>query len=159
MAAPERTPQERETLIFRTPQEARDFRERVSEQLSQQPVRGVTRGREVVAAAVEREFAKHGEAAGLLPWPWEHTPEEHSEVQSLVDMAFAHDVEAALRRARRSNHYPRNVDLLHDVLTSELYALLQQREINRAPVAVRLVMMSAVILVALVLIIVLLAAL
>lgn len=149
---PERVPQERETLIFTTPEEAQQFRERVAEQLAREPIRGVVRGREKVADEVAAEFAKHGEAAGVLTLPWEHTPEEHNEVQELVDLAFARDLEAALRRAKGSRQYPRTIDLLHDVLTTELYTLLQQRDMNKAPVMARLVMMGIVVLAAILLV-------
>lgn len=126
----ERTPRERETLIFDRPEAARRFAERVAERLRRTARPGVKRGRETVAEAVAEEFASHGEAASLTQ-PWEHTREEHKEVQELVDVAFARDLPAALRQARASAAYPRNIDLLHDVLTGELYAILQQRGLNR----------------------------
>ncbi len=129
-AAHERTPRERETLIFDRPEAARRFAERVAERLRRTARPGVQRGREMVAEAVAEEFAAHGEAAGLTQ-PWQHTKEEHTEVQQLVDVAFARDLPAALRQARASAAYPRNIDLLHDVLTGELYAILQQRGLNR----------------------------
>lgn len=131
MAAPqERGPRERETLIFDRPEAARRFAERVAERMARTSRPGVRRGREVIAEAVAEEFAAQGEAASLTQ-PWQHTREEHTEAQRLVDVAFARDLPAALKQARSSASYPRNIDLLHDVLTGELYAILQQRGLNR----------------------------
>lgn len=133
MAGQEREPRERETLIFPTPERAREFAERVSERARRESGLGVTVKREAVSREVAAEFLKQGEASDVLSRPWEHTAAEHREAQELVDMAFDQDLPEALKRARRSEDYPRNIDLLHDVLTSELYEILRQRGINRQP--------------------------
>lgn len=133
MAGQERERRERETLIFPTPERAREFAERVGERARRESGPGVKRRREAVSQEVAAELLKQGEAADVLSRPWEHTAAEHKEVQELVDMAFDQDLSAALKKARRSGTYPRNIDLLHDVLTSELYGILQQRGINRQP--------------------------
>lgn len=133
MAGQEREPREKETLIFSEPERAREFAERVSGRARRESGPGVTRGREAVSQEVAAELLKQGEAADVLSRPWEHTGAEHKEVQGLVDMAFDQDLSAALKRARGSGTYPRNIDLLHDVLTSELYEILRERGINRQP--------------------------
>lgn len=157
MATPqERTPRERETLIFSTPEEAGEFRERVDRESSREVIRGVKRDHEVVADAVAHEFAAHSEGVGMLTKPWEHTPQEHEEAQRLVDTAFAEDLEVALRRARGSAHYPRNVDLLHDVLTNELYTLVREQGVNRAHVGWRWIVVGSVVALVLVVLVILL---
>lgn len=132
----ERTPQERETLLFPTREEAQAWTEKVAEQEAAASRPGVRRGREVVAEAVAREFERQGEAVGSLTHPWEHSAAEHTEVQHLVDTAFAKDLGAALRVARGSDAYPRNIDLLHDVLTTEMYETIRTHRLNRQPVRV-----------------------
>lgn len=129
----ERTPRERETLIFRKPEQAEAFAERVGERVHQESGKGVTRRREVVAEEVSAEFDRHGEAVTVLSRPWEHTKEEHDEVQLLVDLAFEEDLPASLRQIQKSDNYPRVLDLFHDVLTGEMYKLLQERGLNRQP--------------------------
>ncbi len=118
----ERSARERETLIFATPEAAAEFKEATGEQLrAQEKTAGVGQKREVIADAVAAEFAKEGETVALVKTPWEHTSVEHEEVQHLVDVAFAKDLPTAIKQARGSPHYPRNLDLLHDVLTGEMY--------------------------------------
>ncbi|MFH1354209.1 MAG: hypothetical protein ABIH36_02880 [bacterium] len=134
MTGRERQPEGKETLIFSTPEEAQEFKEQVGERMRRESGPGVVRQREAVGQEVAREFARQGEAVGTLSRPWEHTREEHAEVQGLVNMAFDQDLAMALGRARKSGNYPRNVDLLHDVLTGELYEAIQQRGINRQKV-------------------------
>lgn len=136
MANPqERSPHEKETLIFPNQEAAQAFREQVGEKLSAPKPAGVSQDQEVVAAAVAQEFTQHGEAVGTLKEPWLHTPAEHEEVQQLVDLAFRRDLGAAIAQARQSRHYPRNLDLLHDVLTGEMYDLLREGKLNRQPLA------------------------
>lgn len=130
---PERNERERETLIFQTPEQAAQWQEHVGEKLEQSRSPGVNRPREIVGEQLTKEFQLHGETAVGLGMPWEHTHEEHQEAQSLVDMAFAQDLPVALRRAAKSPHYPRNLDLFHDVLTGEMYQLLLQHKINKQP--------------------------
>lgn len=127
----ERTPQERETLLFPTAEEARAWTEHVSERVAGVARPGVRREREVVGEAVAQEFEKHGEVASTLAHPWEHSAAEHAEVQRLVNVAFAKDLGVALRHARASDAYPRNIDLLHDVLTTELYETIRAQRLNR----------------------------
>jgi hypothetical protein len=131
----ERTPHERETLIFPSSDEAKGWLERVGERLSREDRRSVRRRRELLGEELARQFERHGEGVGLIPRPWEHTQEEHVEVQKLVDLAFERDLPAALKVARGSDFYPRNVDLLHDVLTTEMYELLQEHKLNRQPIS------------------------
>lgn len=144
----ERPPAERETLMFPTAEEARSWTEQVGEQVEAASRDGVRRDREVVAQAVATEFEKQGESAAALKQPWEHTPQEHEEVQRLVDLAFARDLGAALRRARTSAFYPRNIDLLHDVLTTEMYEMIRQQRLNRQPVRVGLIVTAGVVILA-----------
>lgn len=127
----ERAPQERETLIFATPEEAARFRENVAERLERAPVQGVTREREVVAEAVAEELNSYGEGAGMVyTQPWHHSEAEHAAVQHLVNLAFAQDLLTALRIARRRPDFPRIVDLFHDALTGQLYEILRQERLN-----------------------------
>ena len=134
MANPqERSPHEKETLIFPNQETAQAFREQVSEKLSAPKPTGISQDKETIATAVAQEFTQHGEAVGALKEPWLHTPAEHEEVQQLVDVAFRRDLGAAIKQARQSQHYPRNLDLLHDVLTGEMYALLREGKLNQQP--------------------------
>lgn len=128
----ERSPHERETLIFSSPEAAQAWRESVGEHLREQAP-GVRRDREIVGQALAKEFEAAGHGVAVITHPWEHTPAEHEEVQQLVDKAFAEDLPKALGVAKNSPHYPRNVDLFHDVLTSELYEHLKQNKVNRQP--------------------------
>lgn len=129
--------QNTESLIFSSPQEAGDFRQRVEGALEAEKKRrmGLDERREVVGEQVAAEFAREGEAVDVIKEPWEHTQEEHAEVQELVNLAYAQDLAAALKKARSSPNYPRNVDLLHDVLTSQMYEGLVAAGINKQPVA------------------------
>lgn len=143
----ERTPQERETLIFPSPEEARGWLERVSERLRAEDRTGVTRKRELVAEEIAREFESHGEGIGAYILPWEHSVDEHREVQHLVDIAFARDLPAALKLARSSGTYPRNIDLFHDVLTTEMYQLVRDYKLHRQPLSVGVLITVGIILV------------
>lgn len=125
----ERTGYERETLVFPSVEAAQGFRERV-----ERPSISSGQGQKTqIQQELQQEFARHGETVGTVKTPWEHTVAEHEEVQQLVDVAFAQDLPAAIRLARKSNHYPRNLDLLHDVLTGELYELMQQHGLQKQP--------------------------
>ena len=151
----ERTPREQATLIHETPEQGQELAEGVQERLRQEADGGRARGREVVGAAVAEEFAAEGESVETVREPWEHTPAEHEEVQALADLAFAKDLPAALQQARKSEHYPRNVDLLHDVLTGELYDLLREHALHRQPLLGRGLVLAGVGLLALVVIVLL----
>lgn len=127
----ERTPRGRETLLFATPEAAQEFSERARTRIEQQRQPGIIKTKEIIADEIAKEFAKDGEGVDSLKYPWEHTPEEHTEVQHLVNVAFEKDLQAALKQARASQHYPRNLDLLHDVLTTEMYQLMTQHGVNK----------------------------
>ncbi len=127
----ERSPQERETLIFPNPEAAHVFKERVAERFSRAPSPSTQQQHGVIADAIAEQFAGAGEGVQLVREPWLHTPAEHAEAQQLVDTAFAQDLGAALKAARHSPHYPRNLDLFHDVLTREMYDLLVQEKVNQ----------------------------
>jgi hypothetical protein len=127
----ERSAIDKETLIFQTPDEARAWEEKVESRLEHERLGPVSRGRDVVAQALVEEFERQGEGVRVIAHPWEHTPAEHREVQDLVDVSFRKDLGAAIAHARRSEHYPRNLDLFHDVLTGELYKLVRERKLNR----------------------------
>lgn len=144
----ERTPLERETLIFPTPDEAQGWLERVGERFSQEDRKGVRRRRELLREEMARQFDQHGEGVSLIAQPWEHTPQEHAEVQQLVDVAFERDLPAALRQARSSEYYPRNIDLFHDVLTTEMYELLQEHKLNRQPISVAVLVTVGIVVIA-----------
>lgn len=131
----ERTPRERETLIFPTPDEAQGWLERVGERMSREDRRGIRRRRELLGEELADQFDQQGEGVKVISHPWEHTPAEHAEVQHLVDLAFARDLPTALRQARSSDYYPRNIDLFHDVLTTEMYELLREHGLNRQPIS------------------------
>lgn len=136
----ERSPQERETLIFPSSEQAREFAERVDEKSRQDKVRGVKRRREMVAEAVSDEFIKQGEAVNNYLQPWEHNKQEHEEAQKLVDEAFEKDLSVAIKKAQGSDNYPRNLDLFHDVLIGEMYEVLTERGLNKQRLASRQVL-------------------
>jgi len=144
----ERTAHERETLIFPTPEAAQEWREQFGERLNRQEGRAVRRRRELLREELARQFEQQGEGVGLISHPWEHTQEEHVEVQHLVDVAFARDLPAALRQARASEFYPRNIDLFHDVLTTEMYELLQEHRLNRQPLSLGVIISVSIIVLA-----------
>jgi len=145
-ASRERTPREKETLIFSNPEGAQTFSERVTERVRSQNHPGIKRDREIMAEEVAAEFEAAGETISGIKQPWEHTPEEHNEVQALVNTAFTQDLKQALQQAKDSPNYPRNLDLLHDLLTSELYEHLRQRQLNRQPVGSWLLVVIIIIL-------------
>ncbi|MEX1997414.1 MAG: hypothetical protein WEA04_01925 [Candidatus Andersenbacteria bacterium] len=124
---------EQQTLIFSNPEEALAFTHELRKRIHRAP-RGSTHSlRDIVAQAVAEQFAQWGEAVDRVREPWQHNRAEHQEAQRLVEVAFAHDLPTALRRARQSSHYPRNLDLFHDALTAELYRILQPHHPNRQP--------------------------
>lgn len=144
----ERTPVERETLIFASPEEAALFREQIGETLDAQDSH-VRQDRQVVADAVAKEFEAAGQpVGGKVTHPWEHSTDEHAEVEELVDVAFAKDLPTALATAKKSNFYPRNIDLLHDVLTGELYEHVKENKVNKQGVERALIEMGAILLAA-----------
>ena len=148
----ERAPQERETLIFPSSEQAREFAERVDKESRQEKVRGVKRQREMVADAVSNEFIKQGEAVNNYSQPWEHNKEEHEEAQRLVDEAFEKDLSVAIKKAQGSDNYPRNLDLFHDVLIGEMYDLLMKRGLNKQAVGIKMIVVYGVVVVILVII-------
>ncbi len=133
--------------MFATPEAAQAFRESVGGALKRQ-TSTVRRDKEIVGEAVAAQFAQYGEAAGTITHPWDHTPAEHEEVQALVDKAFAEDLPAALKVAKKSPSYPRNLDLLHDLLTKEMYELVKQGELGKQPLGLWLTEVAVIILLA-----------
>ena|SRR3989344_7226484 len=144
----ERSPRGKETLIFATPQEAQAWREVVAEKVAQQRKSVVRQDKEIVGQAVQQEFNRQGEAVGMISHPWEHTSAEHEEVQGLVDMAFEADLPAALKAARQSPHYPRNMDLFHDLLTSEMYKFVREGNLTQQPLGLWIIEAAAILLTA-----------
>ncbi len=132
----ERTDWERETLVFPDQERAESFRQEVGERLqTQNEVKGVDRTKEKIGEIVAEQIAAAGEAVDSIKSPWEHTKEEHEEAQILVNTAFAKDLTAAIKQAQSSPNYPRNLDLFHDVLTSEMYDLVVTSKLNKQPLA------------------------
>ena len=132
-AREKRIGRERETLMYSTPEEAQAWRERVQEKIRNEAGKSVQRPREVVAEQLAHEFANEGQGVSLSR-PWEHSAAEHAEAQELVDITFAVDLPAALKHAKRSPNWPRNIDLFHDVLTTEMYELVREHKLNQQPV-------------------------
>jgi hypothetical protein len=130
-----RSGKERETLMYSNPEQAQEWQEGVREKVRAETGKPVRRKREIVAEAVAEEFSKEGHGVTSLSRPWEHTPAEHAEAQALVDVAFAADLTTALKKAKQSPHWPRNLDLFHDVLTTEMYELVQEHKLNKQPVS------------------------
>ena len=132
MMARESEPKSQESLIFKSPEKAQEFVERVEGRTKEQEkAQGVTRDREIMAEEVAKEIEKEGEESVDLTQPWEHTPEEHRVVQELVEVAFREDLVLALKKARKSKDYPRVIDLFHDVLTGQMYEAVVQSKINQ----------------------------
>jgi predicted ATPase len=121
----------RETLVFKTPEEAQEFAERVEGKLEQEQGEEVKQGREIVREELGRVMEAAGEGSAALRQPWQHSAEEHMEAQQLVEVAFEDDLLAALKRAQKSANYPRNIDLLHDILTEQLYEAVARRRLNK----------------------------
>lgn len=119
-----------ENLVFANAQEAAQFREAIETRVATERLSGVTHRREAVAHELAKKFEEHGIGVSSLHTPWEHSKEEHSEVQDLVNIAFADSISVALRRAEHSSSFPRNIDLFHDVLTGELYDAVLGRRLN-----------------------------
>lgn len=147
----ERTPSERSTLMFESSERARQFSEKVAERVKQKNRPGIRTDKEVVAQEVAEEFEQHGEPIDIIREPWQHTTQEHEEAQQLVNLAFQRDLGAALRKARMSRNYPRNLDLFHDVLTHEMYQLLQLSEVNKQPLGLWMILIIGIVALAVVL--------
>ena len=127
----EATEEKPESLIFGSKESANEFIERVEKRKAQETRQGVRRDRELLADELMREIEKQGEEAIDTSRPWEHSPEEHREVQGLVEMAFREDLILALKKMRKSSNYPRIVDLFHDVLTDQMYEILTKAGLNK----------------------------
>lgn len=158
MAGRERTPHEQQTLIFSNQEKAGEFRERVENRVTQPNTSQAGAKRQAISQELAQEFEKEGEVVSSLREPWEHSEEEHLEVQSLVNEAFEKDFTAALKKAKASPHYPRNLDLLHDVLTKQMYEALVQHGANKQVVLPWLIGMLSIALAVLVLVIIFMAA-
>lgn len=117
-------------LVFVDSREAELFRKSLETKIAAERVPGIARGREIIGEELAKKFEEHGVGVLSLRSPWEHSQEEHAEVQGLVNVAFGHDLRTALRRAERSASFPRNVDLFHDVLTGELYDAVLGHRLN-----------------------------
>jgi len=150
MASVERTPHEQQTLVFSNPEDAGRFRERVENKVTQPKASQQQSKRQAISEELAEEFENQGEVVSSLHQPWEHSEEEHHEVQSLVNEAFEKDLKSALKKAREGAHYPRNLDLLHDVLTNQLYDLMVQQRINKQMVLPWVIAMLSITLVALI---------
>lgn len=144
----ERAPAERESLIFSGREQAERFIEHVGERLTRAGTSGIKRDREKVAEAVADEFAAEGEAVSVIKQPWDHTPEEHRETQALINTAFSQDLGAAIKQARRSRYYPRIIDLMHDILTNELYEAVNEFRVNRQGTGVWFIFIMLVLMIA-----------
>lgn len=127
----ERLPSDKETLIFSSSEKAAEFAERVRERAATEARPGIRRDREVVAEAVAEEFSRQGDDVGRYQQPWNHTEQEHKQVQQLVNIAFTDDLSAALAQARKSDQYPRIIDLFHDVLSGQLYEAMIKHQVHR----------------------------
>lgn len=119
-----------ENLIFKTQQEAAAFRESLEQKIVSERLPGTVREREIIAEELAKKFEEQGAGVSTLHTPWEHSQQEHIEVQELVNTAFVHGLSTALRRAEQSDSFPRNIDLFHDVLTGELYDAVLGRRLN-----------------------------
>jgi hypothetical protein len=136
-----------ENLVFATAEEAGQFRESVEYAQVEHRGESQSRDREVVGEVLAEKFDQEGHGVSSLHAPWEHSQAEHDEVQVLVDMAFTHDLAAALRKAEQSPSFPRNIDLFHDVLTGELYEAVRTRRLNTAHVPVWIIIASTLLVV------------
>ncbi|HSX25171.1 MAG TPA: hypothetical protein VLG69_04365 [Candidatus Andersenbacteria bacterium] len=120
----------RDSLIFPSPEEANEFQESFDARVRTEKTPGATRKRELVSEELVKVFEKEGVAVTPIREPWEHTPQEHAEVQKLVEVAFASGLDIALKQAHESASFPRNIDLLHDVLTGKLYEAVVVSRVN-----------------------------
>lgn len=118
----------RERLVFHSPEAASDFVRDVEHRIQKEDKQDVSQPREIVSDELAKQFEQAGHGVSALTHPWEHTEDEHTEAQALVDIAFTEDLSAAIRQAEKSPSFPRNIDLFHDVLTGEMYdALVKSR--------------------------------
>lgn len=122
---------ERESLIFRNPEQARSFQESYKRRVEQETITGTSRKRELLGEQLVDVFEHEGVSVTEIREPWEHSKEEHKEVQQLVETAFTHGLSLAIIQAKESNFFPRNIDLLHDVLTGRLYDAVISEKINQ----------------------------
>ncbi len=120
----------RESLLFRSPEHANEFQESFEKRVQTESKKGATREREVLGEELAKVFEQEGVGVTPIREPWEHTPQEHEEVQRLVEVAFEKGLDVALKEAHQSNTFPRNIDLLHDVLTSKLYDAVVASRVN-----------------------------
>lgn len=128
---------ERESLIFRNPEQARSFQESYDRRVEQETIPGTSRKRELLAEQLVDVFEHEGVGVTQVKEPWEHSEEEHKEVQRLVETAFTEGISVAITQAKESQSFPRNIDLLHDVLTGRLYDAVVAEKINKNHVSPR----------------------
>lgn len=119
-----------EAQIFRSPERANEFQESFEQRIRAESKKGTSREREIMAEQLAKIFEEEGVGVDRIKEPWSHTKEEHAEAQVLVEMAFTHGLSTALKQAHSSEHFPRNVDLLHDVLTGRLYDAVVADRVN-----------------------------
>jgi len=121
---------ERESLIFRDPEHANEFQESFERRVQHESMKGAKRERELMGDELVKVFEQEGVGVTPVREPWEHSQEEHQEAQHLVDVAFSSGLDAALKQAHESAHFPRNIDLLHDALTGALYDAVVVSRVN-----------------------------
>ncbi|MCE9643199.1 MAG: hypothetical protein K8Q97_02610 [Candidatus Andersenbacteria bacterium] len=120
----------RESLIFRNPEQARSFQESYERRVEKHAVPGTKRDKELLGEELVQVFEHEGVGVTPIREPWEHSPEEHKEVQALVETAFSDGLDVAIAKAKTSEYFPRNIDLLHDVLTGRLYDAVIADRVN-----------------------------
>lgn len=119
-----------ENLVFASSEEAVRFQESLEHRIEKERSQDISHGREIVAEELAKKFEEHGTGVSSLHIPWEHTQEEHREAQELVNVAFAENLHTAIAQAEKSDSFPRNIDLFHDVLTGELYDAVVRSRLN-----------------------------
>ncbi len=138
----------RETLAFSTPEHAEKFTEKVEQRTEYEEHPEINREREIVAEELAKEFSQAGEEVSLVSTPWEHSTKEHEEAKQLVQIALKKDLRAAIEQAKKQADYPRNVDLLHDLLTTELYNEIRSKGLTRESLSPWLIVIVGIITIA-----------
>lgn len=144
MGIEDRTRRERETLVFNSPEEAATFTRRVEKRIKQEGGPGISHEREIVSQELIKQFEQEGQGVSRVTHPWEHSKEEHAEVQQLVNIAFTHNLTDAISQAEKSPSFPRNIDLFHDVLTGEMYEAIRGTRISTQVVPVWIILLLVV---------------
>lgn len=134
----------RETLAFPSPEKAKEFTERVEHRVEQEQQPEINRDREIVGEELAKEFSHEGESVSFVSTPWEHSEEEHKQAQQLVRIALEKDLKTAIEKAKLQDGYPRNIDLFHDLLTTELYSSIQSKGLTRESLSPWLILLAGV---------------